>query len=160
MPINTEKNKNILNEIKNDAPDTDKLVINPKEALIFSCSEEIKKRFTRFVYECFELSAYAVQDKDLLKSELYFVPYHTILLDVDSIFFELNEILRFIHDKGSKNKESKIYLITSNKENVSKLRKIKLHKRIILLMNGEEIVYLIGGRKFLPKTSINSSEEK
>ena len=79
---------------------------------------------------------------------------------VDSIFLELYEILRYIHDKGSKNKESKIYLITSNKENVSKLRKIKLHKRIILLMDGEEIVYLIGGRKFLPKTSINSSEEK
>ena len=129
-----------------------------KEALVFSSSEEIRKRFTRFVYECFEFSAYALHDKDLLKSELYLVPYQTILLDVDSIFYELKEILRYIRDKDSKNKESKIYLITSIKENSSKLRKIKLHKRIIFLMEGEEIVYLIGGKKVPPLANpINSS---
>ena len=125
-----------------------------KEALVFSSSEEIRKRFTRFVYECFEFSAYALHDKDLLKSELYLVPYQTILLDVD----EVKEILRYIRDKDSKNKESKIYLITSIKENSSKLRKIKLHKRIIFLMEGEEIVYLIGGKKVPPLANpINSS---
>ena len=69
---------------------------------------------------------------------------------VDSIFLELYEILRYIHDKGSKNKESKIYLITSNTENSVKLKEIMLSKRIILLIDGEEIVYLIGGRKCLP----------
>lgn len=110
-----KKNKNILN------PDVDKGLDDTKQALIFSYDEEIRKIFTRFVYECFEFSAYAIQDKDLLKPELYLAPYQIILLDVDSIFLELYEILRYIYDKGSKNKESTIYLITSSKENISNL---------------------------------------
>lgn len=147
-----EKNKNILNEVKNDSPDVDKRLSTPKKSLVFSSSEEIRKRFTRFVYECFEFSACAIKDKNLLKSELYLVPYQIILLDIDPIFCELKEILGYIHDKNSKNKESIIYLITSNKKNFVKLKKIKPNKRIILLMEGEEIVNLIGGRKCLPET--------
>lgn len=144
-----EKNKNIINKVKNNSPEIDKRLIKPKKALIFSPSKEFRETFTRFVSECFEFSAHAIKNKDLLKSELYLVPYQIILLDVDSIFLELNEILRYVHDKDSKNKESKIYLITSNKKNSSQLRKIKLPKRIIFLMEGEEIVYLIGHRKCL-----------
>lgn len=129
-----------------------------KEALVFSSRDEIRKKFTCFIYERFDFPVYALEDKNLLKSELYLVPYYTILLDVDSIICELNEVLDFIHDKKSKNKESIIYLITSSKKSASKLRKIKPHKRIILLQDGEEISYLIGGKKMPPlENSINSS---
>ena len=82
-----------------------------------------------------------------LITELYFVPYRTILLDIDSIFPELDEILDYIYDKGSKNKQSVIYLITSNKENPSNLRNINFHKKIILSFKEKEIIYLIGGKK-------------
>jgi hypothetical protein len=145
-----EKNKNSLNEVKNDSPEIYKRLVKPKKALVFSFNEEIRQRLTHFVYKRFRYSTYALQDKQLLITELYFTPYRTIWLDIDSIFTELDEILDYIHDKGSKNKHSITYLITSSKENSSKLRKIKLHKKIILLLKEKEIIYLIGGQKMPP----------
>ncbi|WP_342220268.1 hypothetical protein [Rickettsiella endosymbiont of Miltochrista miniata] len=148
-----EKNKKILNKFKKNLPG---------KALVFSPHKAFRKRFIRFVYRRYKFPVYALKDKSLLKNELNSVPYLTIFLDVDSIFFELDEILNKIHAKFSKNKETLIYLITSSKENSSKLRKINMRKRIILLMEGgKEIEYSIGGQKMPPlETPINSSPEE
>ena len=146
MLISTENNKNIK-EFKSDSSNARANSINREKALVFSFNEKIRKRLAHFVYKRFRFSTYVLQDKQLLITELYFVPYRTILLDIDSIFPELDEILDYIYDKGSKNKQSVIYLITSNKENPSNLRNINFHKKIILSFKEKEIIYLIGGKK-------------
>jgi hypothetical protein len=73
--------------------------------LVFSTNEKIRKRLAHFVYKRFRFSTYVLQDKQFLITELYFVFYRIILLDIDSIFPELDEILDYIYDKGSLNSD-------------------------------------------------------
>jgi hypothetical protein len=51
--------------------------------------------------------------------------------------------------KDSKNKRTKIYLVTSSIENSYKLKKLDLPKNIFPLLDGEEIIYLSGDRTYV-----------
>lgn len=96
-------------------------------------------------YESFRFPVSSLQNIDFLINALYATRYNVIFLDVDSIFCDLDEILNHIAD--SRNKRTKLYLITARKEIAPKLTEIKLHKKIFTLFDEEEIEYLIGGKK-------------
>jgi hypothetical protein len=132
-----------------------------EKALVFSHCIEFIIRFADSVYNSFRFPVSSLQSIDSLINALYATRYSVIFLDVNSIFCELNEILNHIADKRSRNKRTKLYLITSSKEIAPKLAEIRLHKKIFTLFDGEEIVYLIGGKKMsLLENSLNSSSEE
>ncbi len=138
-----EKNKTIKQFETDDSWD------NREKALIFYHSEAFKKKFTDIVYKRFAFPVFSMGDLDSFFVEFHFSKYYVIYLDIDPIFNKLNEILKEIYDEHSKNKKTKIYLVTSNIENSYKLKKLDLSKNIIPLLNGEEIIYLSGGRKYI-----------
>lgn len=120
---------------------------NREKVLVFSRSEEFRKKFTTIANKWFASSVYSLQNLDSFITELYFSKYDVIYLDIDPIFYKWDEILTDI--KGSKNKRTKIYLVTSNIENSHKLKKFNFPKNIFPLLDGEEIKYLPGGKKYI-----------
>lgn len=136
-----KKNK-ILKQYKSDS-----LWSMQEKVLLFSQSEEFRKKFTHVANERFASLVYSIKNFDLFFIELHFTKYHVIYLDIDSIFHKLDEILTDI--RNSKNKRTKIYLVTSNIENSYALKKREFPKNIFLLLNGKEIIYLSGDRKYI-----------
>ncbi len=118
-----------------------------ENVLIFSHSEEFREKFIHVANKQFASSVYAINNLDLFFIELDLSEYHVIYLDIDLIFYKLGKTLTNI--ENSKNKRTKIYFITSNKESSYKLEKLDFPKNIFLLLNGEEIIYLPGGRKYI-----------
>lgn len=155
-----EKNKNILRALRKDFPDIYKHVINPRKALVFSNCEKFKKEYISLFYKLFKYPTCVPKNRYSLILELYCVPYHLILLDIDSIFYELNEILSYARRKESRNKETSVYLITKNEENLSKLEKASFDKKIILLTERMKILDLQGEETIYAKNSLNLSPEK
>ncbi|MFZ2777557.1 MAG: hypothetical protein WAZ26_07435 [Candidatus Rickettsiella isopodorum] len=122
---------------------------NREKTLVFSSSKAFRKRFIRFAYENYKFPVSSLKDVHSLIKTFHLIRYIVIFLDVDCIFLQLNEVLNHIADKRSKNKKTKLYLITSNKEIVPKLIEIKRHKKSFLLFAGKEITYLSESRKCL-----------
>lgn len=144
-----EKNKKNLNELENDAPATSHGLNKRGKALVFSFNEEFRGIFTHVASKRFKFLVSSLQDLDSFITELYFSKYHVIYLDIDFIFYRLHEVLIHIRDKGSKNKEALIYLVTSNKENYFQLEKFSHPKNILLLLEGKEIKYLQVGKQYI-----------
>lgn len=155
-----EKNKNILKVLRKDFPDVYKHVTNPRKALVFSSCEKVKKEYISIFYKFFKYPSCVPKNRYSLILELYCAPYRLILLDVDSIFYELNEILGYSRRKDSINKETTVYLITKNEENLSKLEQMEFDKKIILLTERIEIVDRKGEENVSAENSINSSLEE
>lgn len=120
---------------------------NREKALIFYHSEAFKKKFTDIVYERFAFPVSSMGDLDSFFVDLHFSKYHVIYLDIDPIFYKLNEILTDIGE--SKNKRAKIYLVSSNIENFYELKKRDFPQNIFRLLDGEEIIYFPGGKKYI-----------
>ena len=120
---------------------------NREKALVFSYHIEFIKRFTTIAQENFNFFVKSQQNLDSFITELYFSKYQVIYLDIDLIFHKLEELLTDI--KESKNKRTKIYFVTSNIENSYKLFKLNLLKNIFPLLDGEEIIYLLEGKKYI-----------
>lgn len=120
---------------------------NRKKALIFYRSKEFKKKFTDTVYQRFAFSVSSMEDLDSFFVELHFSKYYVIYLDIDPVFYKLDEILTSIGE--GKNKRTKIYLVSSNIENSYKIKKRDFPKNIFRLLDGEDILYLSGDRKYI-----------
>jgi hypothetical protein len=155
-----EKNKNILRALRKNFPDLYKHVTNPRKALVFSHCEKVKKEYISLFYKLFKYPTCVPKNRYSLILELYCAPYRLILLDVDSILYELNEILGYSRRKDSINKETTVYLITKNAENLSKLEQMEFDKKIILLTERIEIVDRKGEENVSAENSINSSLEE
>lgn len=152
-----EKNKNILRALRKHFPDIYKHVTNPRKALVFSNCEKVKKEYISLFYKLFKYPTCVPKNRNSLILELYCVPYHLILLDVDSIFYELNETLHYARCKDSINKETCVYLITKSEENLSKIDQTEFGKKIILLTERIEIMDLKGEENVSAENSPNSS---
>ena len=122
---------------------------NREKALVFSYRTEFIKKLIAIAEHNFKFFVKPHQSLDSFITELHFSKYHVIYLDVDPIFYKLDEILTDI--KESKNKKTKIYLVTSTIENSYMLKKRDFPKNIFLLLNGEEIIYLSEDRKYIYK---------
>lgn len=122
---------------------------NREKVLVFSYRTEFIKKFISIAEDNFKFFVKPQQSLDSFTTELYFSKYHVIYLDVDPIFCKLDEILTDIKD--SKNKKTKIYLVTSNIENSYTLKKRDFPKNIFPLLDGEEILYLSEDRKYIYK---------
>lgn len=122
---------------------------NREKALVFSPSEEFRKKLTDIVHKRFSFPVSSLQDLDSFITELYFSKYHAIYLDIDFIFCRLSEVLAHIRNKDSKNKEALIHLVTSNKENYCQLKRFSHPKNILLLLEGKEIKYLQVGKQYI-----------
>lgn len=152
-----EKYKNILRAIRKNFPDLYKHVTNPRKALVFSNCEKVKKEYISLFYKLFKYPTCVPKNRHSLIVELYCAPYRLILLEVDSIFYELNETLHYARCRNSINKETCIYLITKNEENLSKLEQTEFDKKIILLTERIEIMDLKGEENVSAENSLNSS---
>ena len=84
---------------------------NREKALVFSYRTEFIKKFITIAEDNFKFFVKPQQSLDSFITELHFSKYHVIYLDIDPIFYKLDEILTDI--KESKNKKTKIYLVTS-----------------------------------------------
>ena len=122
---------------------------NREKALIFSYRTEFIKKFITIAEDNFKFFVKSQQSLDSFITELHFSTYHVIYLDIDPIFYKLDEILTDINE--SKNKRTKIYLVTSTIENSYTQKKRDFPKNIFLLLNGEEIIYLSEDRKYIYK---------
>lgn len=121
---------------------------NREKALVFSYRTEFIKKFITIAEDNFKFFVKPQQSLDSFITELHFSKYHVIYLDVDPIFYKLDEI--FTDIKESKNKKTKLYLVSSNIENSYALKKRDFPKNIFLLY-GEEIIYLSEDRKYIYK---------
>lgn len=135
-----EKNKTIKQFKVDSAWD------NHEKALVFSYRTEFIKKFIIIAEDNFKFFVKSQLSLDSFITELHFSKYHVIYLDIDLIFYKLDEILTDIKD--SKNKKTKIYLVTSNIENFYMLKKRDFPKNIFPLLDGGEIVYP-GGKKYI-----------
>ncbi|HEY2566536.1 MAG TPA: hypothetical protein VGH95_02345 [Candidatus Aquirickettsiella sp.] len=120
---------------------------NREKALVFSYHTEFIKKFITIAEDNFKFFVKPQQSLDSFITELHFSKYHVIYLDIDPIFYKLDEILTDI--KESKNKRTKIYLVTSSIENSYTLKKRDFPKNIFPLLDGEEIFYLSEDRKYI-----------
>ena len=136
-----EKNKTLKQFKSDNAWD------NREKILVFSYSEAFIKKFTDIAYQRFVFSVYSLQNLDSFLIQLYFSKYYVIYLDIDPVFYKLDEILTSIGE--GKNKRTKIYLVTANIENSYKLKKRDFPKNIFPLLDGEDILYLPGNRKYI-----------
>lgn len=120
---------------------------NREKSLIFSYRAEFIKKFITIAENNFKFFVKSQQSLDSFITELHFSKYHVIYLDIDPIFYKLDEILTNIGE--SRNKKTKIYFVTSAIENFYKLKKRNFRKSIFLLFDGENIMFLPRGRKYI-----------
>ena len=105
---------------------------NKNKALVFGvCAKEQKEWSNSF--SVFGLKTYIAENLGEITLEgLKTVEYKSILINVDSIFNELDKMLSYIRSEDSTNKDSLVFLVTNKEENLSKLEGMQFDEKTTL----------------------------
>lgn len=137
--------------------------INSEEyALVVDSCEKRRKLFSVFIAKMMELQIHVNTDEKEIISQVLHIPYQLILFNIDSFFSKIDGIFKYIRADDSKNKDTPLYLITSNTSNFEQL-KIKSFddntfvlkpfnpKQVELILRRFEMLYV--ERRFFKKES-------
>lgn len=106
---------------------------NTKKALIFSVCVKEQKEWSKN-FSAFGLKTYVAEKLGGVTLEgLKTVEYQLILINVDSIFNQVDKMFSYIRSEDSKNKDSLVFLVTHNEEHLSILEKRHFDENTTLL---------------------------
>jgi CheY-like chemotaxis protein len=134
-------------------------------ALVVDSCEKRQKLLSVFLAKMMELEIHINTDAEEIITQVLHVFYQFILFNVDSFFSRIDEIFEYIRADNSKNKDTPLYLITSNKSNFEQLKLKSFDdntfvlepfnpKQIALILRRFEILYV--DRRFFNRNNNNA----
>lgn len=111
----------IKKRLKDDFFTICKYLDSPEKVLLFSPNETYREIFSTYVYRLFKYPSHVAKNTQEIILHGFYVSYRIILLDTDPIFHSVNNIIDSIRNEKSKNKETLINLLSSDKNHFSKL---------------------------------------
>ena len=101
-------------------------------ALIIDNCEKRKKLFSAFLEKILDLQIHVNTEEEII-AKIVCISYQFILFNVDSLFPKIDQIIEYIRADNSKNKDTPLYLITSNKSKFEQLKAKSFDDNIFVL---------------------------
>jgi hypothetical protein len=128
--------------------------IKPEKcALIVDACKKRSTLFSIFIEKMMDLQIHINIKEEEIISQVLRIPYQFILFNVDTYIYNLKFIYEYIRANDSKNKDTPLYLITSNKSHFEKIKNATFDdnteilepfnpKRVELVLEKFELLYV------------------
>lgn len=107
--------------LKNGIYDLYSCINSEEYALVVDNCEKRQKLFSVFLTKMMELQIHINTEEEEIITQVMNISYQFILFNVDSFFSRIDEIFEYIRADNSKNKDTPLYLITTNESHFEQL---------------------------------------
>ena len=145
--------ESIKTQLKDKISNLTSAIDSKKCALVVDTCEKRSKLFSLFFGKMTDLEIHVNTEEEEIISQVLRIPYQFILFNVDDYFSNLKFIFEYIRANDSKNKDTQLFLITSNKFYFEALKNAKFDdnteilepfnpQRVELVLHKFELLYV------------------